>query len=282
MKKTETYNNLPKEVLERYKLPKGQKAIYRLIGIKPDPNNVGRFLIPSYVNVPPQGRVAVQVGKTESDIEYFDVAAISSVQPKQKPKFYEIAFTKQAGGIIEIEGGTALADQLYPYMEMSDYNQSNPLREKSIQPIYYKVDHAKDAAEKRKRRNALKEALDVATGMRDEEILEFADANSIDTKRSVAEVRDSVEALAEKDPVDFMARVSNKQNALKALIKRALSKGVIEFDKTTYRFFWPKSGETICTVSRAQGAEHIQACVDYLVTAKNGSAVLDEIRKLTK
>lgn len=281
MKKTEVYNNLPKEVLDRHKLPKGTKAIYRLRGIKPDPDNPGRFLIPFQVNVPPQGRVAVKVGK-EEEVEYFDIAAIQTVLPNKKVKMYDILFTKQNAGVIEIDGGTTLADQLYPYLEMSDYNESNEQRDRSVSAIYYRVDHEKEAINNRKRRNKMKEALDVAYGFKDNEVIEFADANGFDSRKKISELRDEIEAYAEKNPVEFLEKSANKQNAIKATIKRALSKGVIEFDKPDSKFVWGKSKETICTVARTAGSDHIQGLTDFLVTSKNGSVILDEITKLTK
>ncbi len=280
MKKTDVFNNLPEDVLKRYRLQRGEKAIYRLLNIKPDPDNPGRFLIPTQVNVPPQGRVAVKIN--DKDVEYYDIAAIQNVLPNKKVRMYDILFTKQNAGTLEIDGGTTLADQVYAYMELSDYNESNELRDKNVNPIYYRVDHAKDAEKRRHRRNKKLEALQVARSFKDEEALEFADANGIDTNRKLDQVRDDIEDYADKNPEEFMEKASNRQNAMKAKIKRALSKGVIEFDKADSKFVWGKSKEVICTVARTSGSDHIQGITDFLVTAKNGQAILDEISKLTK
>jgi hypothetical protein len=290
MKKTKLYNNLSQELLEELKLKKGEKAVFRLLDIKKDPNNKGKFLIPQYRNITSTDRVwdkyAIKIeeevdGKKKIRYEgdWVDIAAIKRVGPNETVDLIEIAFLKSNNGLIELSGDRAEDQDMYTFMMLSNRRSENEHRDPSFELVYEKVDNKKKAEAQRRQRNAVIEAGKFASRMEDDDLIDFAASMGWDETRDIAEVRDDVEQFAIDNPKEFMDAVNNKMTQYKALVKRAVSKGVVLFDRQQSKFSWAGTGETICTVPRIAGADHLSGFADFIVTSKRGDVIIQELKR---
>lgn len=275
MRTTKNYNNLHEKSVP--KLGRGEVAVFRIYGIKPDPVNEGRMMIPTAVSVPSTDTVYDPNKK-----EYVDIACIDSIGADGKPNFVDIWFRREAAGTIVCNGNNRLDTELYSYLMLSNYRKNNENRNGDQEAIYELIDTKAQAAKKREDRSKRLEALQFAANMTGEEVVETIASMGLNEKQDIQVLRDRLEAFAEEDPESFLKIASNKNKAMKANVKKALDQGVLVFDRTQNAFKWAVNEEIITTVPRSTGTGHLDGFVGFLLGSKKGEKVYDEIAKLLK
>jgi hypothetical protein len=258
-------------------LGRGEVAIFRLVGIKPDPVNEGRMMIPTAVSIPSTDTVYDPAKK-----EYVDIACIDSIGSDGKPNFVDIWFRREAAGTIVCNGNNRLDTELYSYLMLSNYRKNNENRNGDQEAIYELIDTKAVAAKKREDRSKRLEALQFAANMTSEEVVETIASMGLNEKQDLQVLRDKLEAFAEEEPENFLKVASNKNKAMKANVKKALDQGVIVFDRSQNAFKWATNEEIITTVPRSTGTGHLDGFVGFLLGNKKGEKVYDEIVKLLK
>jgi hypothetical protein len=275
MRTTKSYNNLNEKSVP--KLGRGEVALFRICGIKPDPVNEGRLMIPTAVSVPSTDTVY-----DPSKKEYVDIACIDSIGADGKPNFVDIWFRREAAGTIVCNGNNRLDTELYSYLMLSNYRKNNENRNGDQEAIYELIDTKAQAAKKREDRSKRLEALQFAANMTGEEVVETIASMGLNENQDIQVLRDRLEAFAEEDPESFLKIVSNKNKAMKANVKKALDQGVLVFDRPQNAFKWAVNEEIITTVPRSTGTGHLDGFVGFLLGSKKGEKVYDEIVKLLK
>lgn len=276
MKVTKLYNKLPESLLEKTKLKRGERVLYKLTNLQKDPMNPERWAIPTSVRVKPTDEIYDP--KTG---EYYSIAAVRSVAANDEHTFYDIFFTKASAGHIELEGGRAQDQEIHSFLFLADYRANKEGRDETKEAIYVLVDEKKKAEEDRRVRNLKRDAMNAAAEMKPQEVRDFIAALGRDDRRELTVLRDEAEAFAESDPNQFLTIYNNKQNPMKATLKRALDKGVILFDSEENKFSFP-DGEVICVVARSTDNKHIEGLVAHCISGKKGEAVYQRILELTK
>jgi hypothetical protein len=102
-----------------------------------------------------------------------------------------------------------------------------------------------------------------------------------DDTRKIDILRNELEIFADRDPVGFLEIANNKQAALKAVLNRALTKGVILFNVEQSMFTWPNS-EAILTVSRTTGGDNVDELLSYCISSTKGEKVFQTIQSKSK
>jgi hypothetical protein len=276
MKKTDLYNDIPKEIIDKTKIRPGQVVSYRLVGLQPNPMDPSRIAYPSVRSVPSTD----QIYEPDSD-SYIDIAAVKSVDPDGTHNFHRIYFYGNAGGVVTLYGGRALDQELHSYMSLCNYNASNPNRDQSKPAIFEMIDESKRSESERLSRNVKREALNIAADLSAEEVRDYVAAMGLDDTGKLEVLRNKLEELADKAPKQFMELIGNKQAVMKATINRAIAKGVIVFNAEQSRFAWP-NGEVILTVSRTTGGDHIEELIGYCVSNAKGEKVFSTISSKAK
>lgn len=276
MKKTPLFNNVSQELLDSTKLKKGEQVVYKLYGIGPNPSDPSKMGFPSVKNIPPIDQIY-----DEHTGSFVDIAAIRSVTPNGDCVFHEIYFYGAQSGVMLLNGSKGIDQEIHSYMMLSNYNASNKNRDTSKEPMYELVDENKTSEIERKTRNMKREALNTAADLTPDEVRTYIAALGQDDTRKIDLLRNDLESMADKDPKSFMELVNNKQAIMKAVINRALSKGVITFDAEQAKFGWP-TGEAILTVSRTTGGEPVEELVSYCVSNQKGEKVYQTIQSKIK
>ncbi len=274
MKKHLDWNNISKESMPP-KLKKGEKAIYKILGIKGDPSNPETYRIPSAVNVPGKDRVYDSIKE-----EYVDIANIKSVGVGGKMKCHNVWFVKEYNGTLILDGSKRDDSEIYEYLELSNYNASNENRSEDVKPIYARVNPTATAETARKTRTTRRQALNVAAEMSASDIRDFSALMGWNDNQDLVILRDLVEDYADKSPSEFIKKSKNKQNSLSALINRADKASVIKFDGRSNGWKWADSNEVICSVAR--GTDRVEGLVVHLTESANGAQVIKTLQSALK
>tara|TARA_R100001510_G_C7650660_1_gene208195 strand:- start:1829 stop:2650 length:822 start_codon:yes stop_codon:yes gene_type:complete len=251
-------------------LKKGESATYRLMGVEINSKDPSKSKIPCSQNVKNRDRIW-----DANKNEFVDIALIDSIGPNGAT-YKQVWFEVSAMGTIVLNGGSVKENEIYEYFELCNYNASNPNRDETITPVFFRVDPKKASEAARKDRTTKRQALNIAAEMGAADIRNFVAMMGWDENRDLIVLRDKVEEYAESHPDEFVRRSKNKQNAIYALISRAKSARVITFDASSNTWKWVDSQEQICTVAR--GTKRDDSLVAHLVESDNGSEVLKALK----
>ena len=276
MRKTEIYNNLSKEIVEKTKLKIGEQVVYKLSDLPEHPMDPSRKAIPAIRQVPPTDQIYDPITQ-----EYVDIAAVRSVNSDGDHTFHELYFTIQSAGTITCIGGRGGDQEIHSYLSICNYNGSNPARDQTKELIFELVDEGAKSERERKQRNLKREALNIAADLSPEDVRNYTAALGQDDTQRVEILRNNLETLADNDPASFLDLINNKQAVMKATINRALNKGVIVFDSEQSRFSWP-TGEVILTVARTTGGDNVEELLSYCVSSAKGEKVYQTIQSKSK
>jgi len=276
MKKTELYNNVSPELLNQFKLRPGEQVVYRVSGIQPNPMDPSTWAIPSVKNVPVTDEIYDQIAD-----RYVSIAAIRSVGTDGTITYHDLYFFGSQGGHLILLGGRADHQEIHSYLSLCNYNGSNPNRDDSKEIVFELVDEVAKSQKETKKRNLKREALNSAADLSADDVRNYIAALGQDDTQKIEVLRNKLEAMADSDPEEFIALISNKQATMKATINRALSKGAIMFDTEQSRFTWP-NGEAILTVSRTTGGDNVDELISFCVSGAKGEKVYQTLQSKAK
>ena len=274
MKKSKRFNNLSDKLLKSVPpLKRGDSVSFVLTDLATDPVT-GLEIIPER-NVPSTD--IIFDGDTPVDI-----AALQSVDSQGVETFDIIWFERSGGGVITLNGSIPAHQDKYTYLMLSNYNESNPNRDKTKTAFFKKIDPVGDAKRKSDELRAKHDAVTLALSLPDDEIRTLISARGGNSDAPIETLRSQIEEFAFNDPVGFKASAQSKTNELRALVQRCLDRGVLKFDGRNNKFSWGKSGEDIVTVARSTGSDKVTGMVEFLTSTDQGSAVAKELDKQLK
>jgi len=274
MKTSKIYNNLPAELLTKTKLKPGQTVTYKLVNMSPIPMDPSRLAIPTIFEIPPIDQIY-----NEKTGEYYDIAALKSVDAQGNHTYHPLYFTRQGAGHMTLVGGRAQDQEIHSYLSLCNYNASNESRDTSKEALFELIDEEAKAEKQARTRNIKREALNAAADLGTEEVRDYAAALGKDDTRPVKVLKNELEELADSDPQAFMDLLGNKQLVMKATINRAVKKGVILFNSEQSRYEWPNK-EAIFTVAR--GTEAVDELISFCISSPKGEKVYQTIQSKAK
>lgn len=229
-------------------LKKGEYAQYEVLDIF-DGNGVETLrdlLIPS-----------TDVIQDPDSGEIIPIGYVVSWKGDGTPNFGEIIFRADAKCKLILKHGARDA-AAYQYLEITNFNSSNPHRDINMPMAFKAVDSTGGSRESRVVRDNKLKAMSMAAEFSDAEILKFVQANAVkikgltvitkpDGEVDYEEIRDVVERLAETNPAKFLSlHVSTPKpvNSTEALVDQAINNGIIAFDKEAKGWYNMQSGKT--------------------------------------
>lgn len=276
MKKTKMFNNVSEALLKETLLKKGEQVVYKVVGIQPDPMNPGKWSIPAAKNVPPTDQIW-----DEEKQEYIDIAAVKTFDAEGNHTYHDIFFYGTQGGHLILRGGSATDQEIHSFLSLCNYNGSNPKRDTSKEIYFELVDEKAKSESERKVRNLKREALNASADLSPEEVRTYTAARGQDDSRPLEVLRNELENLADTDPKTFLDLIENKQAIMKAVLNRAIKKGVIVFDEQQSKFSWP-NGEVITIVARSTGSDAVEDLIAFCVSNAKGEKVYQTIQQKSK
>jgi hypothetical protein len=178
--KAENLNNFKK--FDDIKLPAGKTVVFEVLGIRNDPDNFGRKIIPTQL-LRPFDMIMV-------DDEPKQIAAIERLgEDGQAILDVEMIFNPANHGRIFLEASKPKDHIRYKFMTLCNYNESNPNRDKSIEPIFRLVDEEKEATLELEKEQENFKSLEAFFILRDDEVGIISKLVGIDGEVSVIKPR---------------------------------------------------------------------------------------------
>ena len=241
------------------KLKPDERATYRILNVRPDPDNAGKFLMPAAYQI---RSTDVVYDKTKGD--FVTIAAIERIDNDGNPVFLNIVFTSSNLGYLFLNGSNPVHQKIYQFVELSNFNASNKDRNDSEnEAIFYRVDNKKEAIEERTLRKLIVKAVNTALELDDKRAKEVAMALGIDAE-TIEEIRNQLEDFSEENPEEFIEIVESASLGLETMIKEAIKKGVIKNDVNAQVFAWAETGKELMKYKKAPNKNYIKELADYL------------------
>lgn len=254
------YYNKISSKLEK-KLNRNETVTYRILNIRPDDENPGGFLMPYSVNVPSTDSVY-----DPGTDEWVDIAIINQVRADGEAVLGDISFEKSNAGTLTLKGSNPAHQKIYQYLEVCNFNQSNPNRATSKMAIFKKIDSKSDAEQERRDRLTYLDALNKAAALSDEDMRYVASSLGIKLRGTNVEIRNKVEEFAEEHPEDFLAVIEQQTNRTESLIHEAVDLGIITHNGRSGKFAWTESEEEIFEYKKRVGTKAFYEFAEYLQT----------------
>lgn len=202
--RAEYYNDYPDGFLQEFTEP----VTFELIGVKPDPENEGQFIIPFSKNVPATSRVQFE----GQDVH---IAHITSVKPDGTAVFgsKELRFGVIAGGFRKrLDPKKAKDVALFRYLNHCHWNADSPYVEDKRACIIRRFDLQQITEESRNSRQMRTIAIKAIDDLADDRLIPvFAKVGKGQYHNlSEAELRDRLEEIAEKDPKTIIEALNIK------------------------------------------------------------------------
>lgn len=264
-------------------LPK-ENVTYRILGIKPDKLNPGKFKIPASVRIPARDTIIDKGDGKQKVIECIKSATVvldELGRPKTINRLMEIVFYKTGQGLIVINPKTNADIILYNYMEICNYNKSNPNRDTSIKALFERIDLKADAQRDIDKAKEVVEAITIALTADEETLRGMAPGMKLSAHIDIDQLRLEMKAKAEKNPELFIHNTSPKAaDVIKEQYEKAMHTGVIEFEGKSNSWKWggEKDSKEALIVNVLIKYKPNEVLLNHLMS-KDGQKDLDKIIK---
>ena len=246
------------------------QVIYKLAEVRKLED--GTFEGPFIRNVPATDRI-------QQGGEYKDIAAISKIgKGGEVQQFTDILFLKTNGWELVLDPKSIVENEIIQYLELCNYNVSNPNRDPQAEAIFYRLDPVKDASENLSKDKLLNDAIYRAFNMDVDALKQYIASRGQSDTQDVAIMRQLAVAAAKADPEAFLSLDVN-QEVYAATITRAKDKGIIKFDDSAKAWKWVDTNEVIRKIPKT--SEAIQGFASYLKT-EEGKAVFQSLQESVK
>ena len=244
--------------------------VYKMLGLTK--NSDGSFSGPFMNLVQSTDRIFI-------DGQYKDIAAIKSIDAEGSVILADIWFQRDDGWEIRLDPKKIEQREIIEYMELCNYNESNPNRDQGVTPIFYLYDQVKEAKEKVDKDRLLTKAKMKAYEWSDAELKTFALSRGMNGDQDPEILRDIAASVAEADPAGFLG-ISIESEDTKAIVEQARTAGIVKFDEGTKDWCWNDTGASIFKIT-GQSRWAVKNFADWL--DGEGAAVLVTIKsKLEK
>jgi len=240
------------------KLKPDERASYRVLNVRADPDNAGRWLVPAALQIP-----STDIIYDKKKGEFVNIAAIERQDLNGAPEFANIVFSSVNLGYLFLNGSNALHQKIYQFIELCNFNQSNKDRNQEAEAFFYRVDNKKDAMEERTLRKLIVKAVNIALELDDAKAKEAAMAVGIDAE-SIEEIRNLLEDFAEESPEEFLEIIERASLANESMLKDAVKAGFIKNNLNAQAFEWTDTGKEIYKYKKGVNKNYFKELADYL------------------
>jgi hypothetical protein len=240
------------------RLKPNERATYRILNVKPDPDNYNKFIIPAALQIP-----STDIIWDESKKDFVTIACIQRTKNDGDPIFESIIFEGRNMGYVFLNGNNPADQRMFQFMELCNYNLSNESRNQEVEPLFQRIDTKKDAINERAMRKLIVKAVNKALDLDDQTAKEVASALGIDAS-SIEEIRNSLEDYAGDCPEDFLEVLERASISTEASLKEAIKQGYIKNNTAASQFEWSETGKEIFKYKKAAGKNYVRELAEYL------------------
>lgn len=209
---------------------------YRAASVRKEdtPGNKRKEIIPMYDNVPLFDTVLDDKG------EVHHIGVISQVLPGGEVKFGRFAFGVSNAGwkIIDPKRASPRDKMLYQFFEATNYNGSNPNRDKKRQPLFYRVDDHKEAENDLGLMSLIHKAQGLVLTMIEDDLLAIDKILTLPEAegKTVPAKRKAIVNYAGINPQGVIDLIENQSRDVIAKLKVASARNIITYSKKPHEF----------------------------------------------
>lgn len=182
---------------------------------------------------------------------------------------------------IVLAQGNIEHEEWHTFFSLCNYNESNPNRDRSVEPLIRFVDEVKESKQRSAKRNLQFEALKHHDLMTDGEVLIFMKAMGwplYNHKPSV--LKDRVGDYAATNPKEFIAKLEDNTTLRSAVIRIAIEEGGISIDPLTLKSKFTAGDILFASLTKEDGKEPVHLLAEWTLTHPDGSKYYDQIKAL--
>jgi len=186
--------------------------------------------------------------------------------------------------IIFVNGALVVQPQqvnLLKYLELSNYNDSNPNRMPGKIAIFYKVDVESDTKDTVETMEVEADALYMARSMEPQKLVGYARTLGINTDRSMYEIKHDVMSFAKENPSVFLKSIDDPRTERKQVVLDAIDYGILDFGHHANEINWVMGTKRPTIMHTPVGVEKLDYFVEYTFDSE-GEDVYKEIQKRMK
>ena len=216
-------------------------------------------------------------GKSRSKL----IALIDGVDESGKPnKFRKVRIHARQRGeyLLSLDNPEHFAIAMF--IELHPKLAGGMFADKTKKQLITRIDESAEAKTQRDERKAKKLAIDLAMSMKDEDVIDFADAMAWDSKEDVLVLRNKIEELAENDHSMFNDLVRDGKMKYQAAIKRAIDNGIWLHDIDGGKLSWASTQQLIVVIG--PGAEYDKFAEWFMTAGKKADDVYNKLLSLEK
>ncbi len=252
---------------------------YRVLNIKADKQNKGRLKMPATIRVPNIDTIYDPGDKSVKTIKYIvGQRAVDDGKGNTKlvDRLGDIFIERNNNGCITINPKVKRDIQLYQYLEITNYNRSNPNRDPNVTPLFERLDMVKKAKDDFEQSLAANEAVSQALNMPFEDLKIMAEQMQVPTNRDPYEVRMAMKVKAEQHPALFLSNtVVDAGVKIESQIQEAKEKEIITYDEEERRWIWGFNKALILAVKI--GEDPKEALIQYYTGTDKGKAAFGKV-----
>ena len=186
--------------------------------------------------------------------------------------------------IIFVNGALIATPQqvhLLKYLELSNYNDSNPNRMPGKTALFYKVNIESDTKDTVETMEVEADALYTARSMEPQKLVGYARTIGVNTDRSMYEIKHDVKSFARDNPSEFLKSIDDPRTERKQVILDAIDYGIIVFSHHANEINWVMGTKKPIIMHTPVGVEKLDYFVEYTFDSE-GEDVYKEIQKKMK
>lgn len=263
---------MPEEIIDEIKIPK-KPVVFKLVDL---PTRGGKEIIPNARWVPNQDRVLIK------NKEY-QIGFLIGKNTDGTERFGDIWFEGRHMGRLTLMPKDRLQHRnLYQYLMLCNYNESNPDRDQSVQPIF-KIENSQEDARKEiskiERDNTAREA---AIKLDKKQVRELSEYFGFDATQHPDVLQLKLIKQADKKPESFMEALTyvTKSGVHLESVRRGIRHDVIHLDKRGHKWRWKSTKEIFRTGNPDLDDEkNIFALAEWLRNTEDGQKVYKTLEK---
>lgn len=288
LRETGMFNEISPELREKLEarvrgFGKSVRYKFDISNENPDPTkHDGKVIYPSVFTLDPAtfyitDPLEKRTGKSKTK----RIGLVEQVDEKGVPnKFKKIKVDGKYRGILKLE-----TEEIPEHFDFAVFLEMHPkltggdFLDKTKRQMISRIDEQAAATTQRAERTARLKALNVAQGMSDKELINFADAMLWDSTQNPEILRNDAEVLAESNPEFFNDLVAGKSLEYRALIKQCVDKKIIEFNPSEQNFVYSSNKQVIVQTSATSQKSEVEQFSDWL---QAGGTKTEEVYKKLK
>lgn len=279
MKKAQDFNNISDDLRKKFTLKRDDVKIFEVLGISTDAE--GKKVIPNMVSIPTR-----DVIYDEASGQYVDIANLKTGYPNPDGSynFDKIWFTRRGNGMIALSGKSAKDRELYMYLAMSNYNQSNPDRDVSMKAFYKERDIEAEAKQEITSAMERTEVLDWVFKAKNAQVKLLVKELGLKGFKSVSEMKVAIMGMVTNNYIAVAAKIDKVEDVgdMPDLIDAAVEAKLVKYDGRKHAWIYVGQEGTIKSGVRGANKNDQKIAFAQWLNSEDGKEAAEAMKDMLK